>query len=250
MISKLHSALGVLASLGLAGVVACGNAMGGETSTDEQSWSTPDSGVAPQGDACVPTATFQITDCSPGQIVAILRAVNTAELRVAVVAQRTTSNADVRAFATTIINDDTNLDRQLTAFLDTSGLTAIESDISLQITGRADGARASLQTSRQFDRDFIAGMVIDHVTALGLLEHVVILSQPQGNLVQLSTLLASATVTVKQHVQLAFQLETRLIGACGTHVVVTPPPPVDAGADCATVHDAAVVPSIDSGTIR
>jgi putative membrane protein len=240
MIRKVYSSILIATSVGLASVAACGNAPGGVGSSsageqrDSGAGTSADAmaaaNVAEGGDASASTnhcTSVRITDCSTGQIVAIAEALNTAEIDEANLALSLSSNASIKAFANQMVQDHTSLARAIATWLDTSGTQPVPGDISETIAASARTDLTTLRRSSQFDRDYSAHQVIDHVKTLGFFEHVLIVNPQQtsgqgvanaqaGSSAALAALFASARGAIAGHLQMAFALEQQVVGACGT----------------------------------
>jgi predicted outer membrane protein len=266
MIRKLHTGILLAASAGLAGAMACGANAPADTSEsparqqqDASADAASSANLVDGGDAAESGCSLlQITDCSTGQIVAIAQALNTAEIDDANLAIGLTSNPDVRSLANRILTDHTNVDRLLSAWLDASRAVPVASDISNEISRSAANELATLRRSSEFDRDFVAHEVVEHVTALGFFEHVLLVGQQlpgfqivadaqPGSNAALATLLATARIAIQTHLQLAFVTEQQIVGACGTGRN-DGGAAADAGngADAGNSGDAAVPPGLDA----
>ena len=93
----------------------------------------------------------------------------------------------------------------------------------LQAGGKAE--LAALDASKQFDRDYTADSVIDHTTAWGFFNTLAVPGAvavtttpppPAGSTAAFEVLLANAKVVFSQHLQMAYALESEVVGACGT----------------------------------
>ncbi|HZU83990.1 MAG TPA: DUF4142 domain-containing protein [Polyangiaceae bacterium] len=220
------------ASTGAALVAACS----GNSSTDGTVSSSPvqsdagsdafasgnESDADAGSSACRP---FSLTECSPGQAAAIAQALDRSEIDAANLALGRSSDPDTIAFAKMMIQDHTNLESQLNAWLEASSTQPVSNDIAEHITMTSASQLSILGQSTQFDRDYAAAQVADHVTALGFFEHV--LPPPPseqdagadaapGSIAALAQLVMQGQTTIRNHLEMAFALERRVVGVCGT----------------------------------
>lgn len=195
------------------------------------------------------SAGFQATECSPAQVAGILEALNKEAIHGAKLAEKNAKSEDVRAYAKEALAYHKNLKKQLNEWLDAAGIEPAKTDIAtrLKATGKED--LESLRESKHFDRDYAAHAVIHHAKSVGLLESLAIpgakpadagaasapgtpSGQPSekgaeakpttpseapkaGSADALVSLVKKTCADMRQHEKKAYELESKVRGACG-----------------------------------
>jgi predicted outer membrane protein len=197
-----------------------------------------------------------VSECSPAQVAGILNALNKSAIDSAKLALSKSQNDEVREFAEKAIDAHTKLEKKLTDSLDAAGITPIDSDIAYELTTGAKREMDALRSSDQFDRDYAAHEVLAHAKAIGLIDALATghesgaagkagepgntgsMGTPGPNAAPGSTatppgatatpsetpktpdalpsIIAKAREMIRHHAKEAFELESEVVGACGT----------------------------------
>ncbi len=189
----------------------------------------------------------QITDCSLAEYVGILTAFNAAQISTAQLALSVSQSADVRAFAQQMLTDEQNLSTQLSTWMTQATVTPVDSEISVDIKLTSQELLVLLRGDESFDRDFVVGEIGAHWMMSGFFQSMAFAqdfdSSPgggpspshegnPGGKGQFIEIIESAMHAVQVHLNLAFQVESKLVGVCGVAPAVVVPPDAGSSSDC------------------
>ncbi|XYH98043.1 DUF4142 domain-containing protein [Sorangium sp. So ce1128] len=174
----------------------------------------------PSTDAQTGTQTGTTTSTTPSappeapltdeQIVAVLDAANKKEIDEAQLAQTKAKNKDVKAYARVITQHHTEAKAKQAKLVKKLGITAADSDKSKQLTDETQQAVTQLKALQgaDFDQQFVATMVKDHLTTLELLDRRIL---PNAKNAELKTLIESdLRPTIEKHLKDAEALAQKL----------------------------------------
>ncbi|HEX8792283.1 MAG TPA: DUF4142 domain-containing protein, partial [Polyangiaceae bacterium] len=189
----------------------------------------------------------RITDCNLPEYVGILTAFNAAQISTAQLALSVSQNLDVRAFAQQMLTDEQNLATQLSTFMTQATVTPVQSEISTDITLTSQALLAQLRGDENFDRDFVVGEIGAHWMLSGFFQTMAFSQDftpspggvpspthpsPGGGEGLFVEIIASAMHAVQVHLNLAFQVESKLVGMCGVAPAVVVTPDAGSPSDC------------------
>jgi putative membrane protein len=119
------------------------------------------------------------------------------------------SNAEVKQFAQTMINDHNGVNKEAAALAQRLGVTPADNTTSQQLKSDADRMKAELATKSgaEYDRAYIANEVVYHQAVLNALDQTLI---PGAQNAELKALLEKVRPAVAAHLQMAQQLQTKL----------------------------------------
>lgn len=238
MIGRIRNAAVVCAAAALA-TTACGTQ--GNEPTDSLGTSSADwtrGNPAPNPLHHVLPQPAQITDCNLGEYVGILTAFNSAQIGTAQLALSVSQNVDVRAFAQQMLTDEQNLATQLSTWMTQANVTPIDSEISVDIKLTSQALLVQLRGDENFDRDFVVGEIGAHWMLSGFFQTMAFSqdfsssASHEGSKGQFVEIVESAMHAVQVHLNLAFQVESKLVGMCGVAPAVVVPPDAGAASDC------------------
>ncbi len=134
---------------------------------------------------------------------------NTIDIEAGEVAKTKAANAEVKAFAQTMISDHTSVNQQAAALAQKLGVTPADNAVSQQLKTEADAAKADLATKSgaEFDRAYIAREVAYHQGVLDALDQTLI---PGTQNAELKAFLEKVRPAIAAHLQMAQQLQTKL----------------------------------------
>ena len=220
------SAAAVALAVSLPACGTQGNEPTGSLSTSSADWTrgNPDPNRLPH--ALPQQFPTRIADCSPAEYVGILAAFNTGQINAAQLALSVSQNVDVRAFAQQMLVDEQNLAARLSAFLTLATVTPVESQIATDITLTSQAWQAQLRSDENFDRDFVVGEIGAHWMLSGFFQTMALPPEQLGEIV------GSAMHAVQVHLNIAFQVESKLVGMCGVAPAVVVTPDAGSPSDC------------------
>ena len=190
-----------LLTLLVAGAAACG-ADDAEPEVEAASEVAP----APAAPAAAPAA---LTD---PQIAHVAVTANTIDVETGRLAESRSQNAEVRAFAQTMITDHTAVNEQAAALAQRLGVTPEENEVSRSLKSGAEAARTQLEPlqGEAFDRAYIDREVGYHQAVLDALDQTLI---PATTNEELRALLTQVRPAIAAHLDHARMLQTSLAGA-------------------------------------
>lgn len=195
----LNLCLSLLLALGLG--VSSGCSKSGEASEPQPG--------ASQGNEAPPapaTGTTPLTKLSDGQIAEILTTVDTGEIQQAKVALNKTSNADVRTFATQMVDEHTKAKEAGAQLVAQASLTPAESPISTNLRANSDKVieRLNAADAASFDQTYISAQVDQHAEVLKLIDDQLL---PGASETPLRDHLTTARGLVQRHLEHAQRLK-------------------------------------------
>jgi putative membrane protein len=161
---------------------------------------------APVAESPAPPAPPPLADAD---IAHIAVTANTIDIEAAEQAKQKSQNAEVKAFANTMIKDHTGVNQQAGALAQSLNLTPADNATSQQLKSQADAAKAELsaKTGADFDRAYIAREIAYHQAVLDALDQTLI---PNAQNAELKGLLEKVRPAVASHLQMAQQLQGKL----------------------------------------
>lgn len=138
-------------------------------------------------------------------IAGVFQTFNTAEVRSSELAATKASNAEVRAFAQTLVRDHNRSNQQLASILSNRNIQPQSSTASAEIQRAENNTYANLQTrtGSDFDRTFLDGEISHHRWIINQLDKNLI---PGAQDAQLKNYLNSVRATEAAHLQEAERL--------------------------------------------
>src|SRR5688572_13441746 len=178
----------------LLGVLGCG---GGDETADE---TVSDSVATP---APAPSA------LSDAEIAHVAVTANTIDIEAGELAKEKSQNAEVKAFAQTMITDHTGVNDEATKLVTKLGVTPADNGTSQSLKSDADQVKANLSTKAgaEFDREYMAREVAYHQAVLDALDRTLI---PGAQNAELKALLEKVRPAVAAHHQMAQALQAKL----------------------------------------
>ena len=124
-------------------------------------------------------------------------------------AMKKTKNAEVKAFAETMIRDHTAVNNKATALAKKLGMTPEASDTSksLKSDGEKEMAKLKAMHGAEFDKAYIDNEVAYHESVIGALENVLL---PNAKNAELKALLESGKPIFESHLEHAKTLQKSL----------------------------------------
>lgn len=259
------AASGAVLALGLAlCATACGSQGNDPTATSSADWSKGATSANPAQSFHHILPPIQITDCSMAEYVGIFSAFNTAQIDASQLALSVSKDSDVLSFAQQMLTDDEDLASRLSAWMTSQGVTAMDSEFTNDIKLVSDARLTQLRGDPNFDRDFVMGEIGGHWMLQGFFQSVGFAqdfssggmlagssgmpgsatdANANNGVKQLTpeqdfqAIILSATQLVQQHLALAFQVESKLVGMCGVAPAVVTVPDAGASDDAGSPSD-------------
>jgi len=152
--------------------------------------------------------------CSDGQIAAIVRASNQAEVDVSTAVIELLANDAAREVATMIIEDHTAALQQLDQLVQAGDIEPVENDVSKQIDVQADQAIEALSTlpPGELDRAYLAQQLLAHLQTISAGDHVLL---PSVKNPALAEMLRAIRPTLVQHTTEVTEAQADLGAQCG-----------------------------------
>lgn len=143
------------------------------------------------------------------QVAHVAVTANAIDVGMAQLAEKRTKNADVQAFAATMIRDHTAVNAQAAALAKRLGVTPLDNDVSKSLESGATAARAKLSplSGKAFDRAYIEREVGYHAAVLDALDKVLI---PDAQNAELKALLTNVRPAIAAHLEHAKSLQQKL----------------------------------------
>ena len=175
--------------------------------TDTAAVAAPAPAPAPAAAPAAPAGV--VTDA---QIAAIVLAANTVDSTAGALAQQKGTNAEVKQFGQTMVNDHGGVNKQAVALAGRLNLTPEENPTSRQLTQGGEQSRAQLNglSGAAFDRAYVDHEVEYHQTVLDAIDNTLI---PGAQNAELKKLLTDTRPAVAAHLQMAKGLQTKLQGS-------------------------------------
>jgi putative membrane protein len=153
-------------------------------------------------------AQIAVTVRSDANIMGVMHTSNLGEITAGTVASTKAADAEVKAFATQMVNDHTTLDAQGNALAASLAITPVLPDNQLPtlIAAESDTLNTT-PAGNSFDRVYMASQVRDHVRTLALIDASILIAQDA----QLRALLQNvARPSVAMHLQMAQTIQARI----------------------------------------
>jgi putative membrane protein len=194
-----RSALVVLLLIAVAGLSSCGKK---QETTENTTSNMPD--TAGQMSSMAPAMT-------DGNIVAVVKTANDADIDNGNAAKGITKNSKVRAFAEQMVTDHTSVNKQIDDLKGRLNINPEDNDASRNFKTMADAQRDSLKKLKgaEFDRAYIDAEIAVHQQVLDMLDNTLI---PSAQNADLKTLLQNARPTISAHLDHAKQVQAGLGG--------------------------------------
>lgn len=195
-------------TLTLAACFALAACSGGDNADADSLAMTGESGMAMGADTGMAMA-GGLTD---PQIIARISAINGQEIAAGKIAQEKAQNADVKSFATMMVNDHQAMQGQVDSLVTTLNITpnAAEPDSLQQALDEATQKLQSAAAGVDFDSTFMSMMVTGHEAALNMLNQAATSAQNA----ELRTLIQQGAIPkVQQHLDRAREIRGALGGA-------------------------------------
>jgi putative membrane protein len=159
--------------------------------------------------AAAPAPASAINDA---QIAAIVLAANTVDSTAGALAHQKGTNAEVKQFGQTMVNDHGGVNKQAVALAGRLHVTPEENPTSRQLTQGGEQSRGQLNglSGAAFDRAYIDHEVEYHQTVLDAIDQTLI---PGAQNADLKKLLTDTRPAVAAHLQMAKSIQTKLAGA-------------------------------------
>ena len=162
--------------------------------------------------ATVTTVHAQTSPAAPpndAQIAQIVLTANTVDVDYGKLAVKTTKNAEVKAFAETMIRDHTAVNEKAAVLAKKINLTPEESATSKSLKADGDKMLAKLKgmSGAEFDKAYVDNEVSYHDSVIGAIEKTLI---PNAKNAELKGLLESGMPIFKSHLEHAKQLQKTL----------------------------------------
>ena len=143
------------------------------------------------------------------QIAQIVLTADSVDVDYGNLAVKKTKNAQVKAFAETMIRDHTSVNNQATALAKKLGMTPEASDTSnsLKSDGEKEIAKLKAMHSAEFDKAYIDNEVTYHTSVIGALNTVLL---PNAKNAELKALLESGKPIFESHLEHAKTLQNSL----------------------------------------
>jgi predicted outer membrane protein len=143
-IRTIRTGLVLAASVGLTGILACSS--GAPESSPLGSHASPPSQGATEDKEHGAMPSHIAAMCSRGQTLAILHAMNSAEIDKLQYVSGVSQNPDVRDYAKRMLDDEKQLGERFSSWIEKSGTQPVDNDIAREITG---GAKRELDDLKQ-----------------------------------------------------------------------------------------------------
>lgn len=150
-------------------------------------------------------------DLSDPEVAHVAVTANAIDVRIAELAKVRTSQADVRAFAETMIRDHQAVNERAAALAGKLGVTPADNDVSRSLEEGAAAAMTELEglSGAAFDRAFMAREVAYHQAVLDALDGLLI---PTTSNDELRALLEQVRPVIAAHLEHARMLQTEVTG--------------------------------------
>lgn len=161
--------------------------------------------AAPES-AAAPAATGTVSDA---QIAAIVLAANAVDSTAGALAQQKGTNAEVKTFGQTMVNDHGAVNKQAVALAGRLNLTPEENPTSQQLTagGQQNVTALNALSGAAFDRAYIDHEVEYHQTVLDAIDQTLI---PNAQNADLKALLQQTRPAVAHHLEMAKGIQAKL----------------------------------------
>lgn len=156
-----------------------------------------------------PKAVSRTDRVSDANIAAIVVAANNADIAYANLALSKAQTPGVRAFAQTMINDHTGVNRNATDLVTRLGLTPVENSVSLDLRDNSEtmGDRLRDRDGMDFDKEYMDNELEYHSTLLKTMDDMLI---PSATNPELKTLLRNTRLAVTAHLEHAKAVRSAL----------------------------------------
>ena len=137
---------------------------------------------------------------SDANVAAILLAANNADIAYANMALAKASNPGVKAFAQTMVNDHSGVNKAVTDLVTRLSLTPVENSVSLDLRDNAEVIRDRLRDrdGTDFDREYIINEIEYHNSILKTMDDMLLPSALNG---ELRTLLRNTRLAITAHLE-------------------------------------------------
>ena len=158
--------------------------------------------------AAAPPAAPALSDA---EIAHVAVTANTIDIEAGEAAKAKSTNADVKAFAQTMITDHTGVNTEAAALAQKLGVTPLDNATSQSLRSGADAAKTELaaKSGADYDRAYAAREVAYHQAVLDALDQTLI---PATQNAELKALLEKVRPAIAAHLAMAQALQTKLGG--------------------------------------
>jgi putative membrane protein len=195
----------VISVLVLGVLGSCGQAKQGENQSENEGRAV----VTPQAPADTPSQPAPDTAMTDVNIEGIVITVDLIAIQDARLAQSTSNNDAVKAFAAQMIADHASVNAKVNEVASRIGMTARANDVSRQLTSDADAKRSTLRglTDGAFDNAYIKNEIDYQQAVIDLLDSTLI---PRARNVDLKGLLQSVRPSLVEHLNHANKVQASL----------------------------------------
>jgi len=157
--------------------------------------------------AIIPLA--QAQGPNDAQIAGIVVAANTVDINAGKLAEQTSSNKDVQAFARMMVNDHTSVNQNATALVKKLKVTPQDSDTarSLKAGGESNISKLKGLTGKDFDKAYVDNEVTYHQAVIDALDKTLI---PNARNAELKQTLVNVRPSFVAHLEHAKHLQSAL----------------------------------------
>ncbi len=192
----------------LALAAGCSKSNNGATASADTAMASPAAPAAPAAEApsAAPATTAALSD---PQIAMIALSANSGDSARGVLAQKTSTNPEVKAFGKMMVTDHGGLNKQAVALAKKLNVTPQQSAADSDLVSKVQSMTSELQgkTGKDFDKTYIDQEVQIHQLVLDDLDKTLI---PAAQNAQLKSLLQTARGGVQAHLQKAQALQAKL----------------------------------------
>lgn len=154
-------------------------------------------------------AALPAQDLSDPEVAHVAVTANAIDVDLAKLALERSRSDEVKAFASTMVQDHTGVNEQAEVLASRLGVTPVPNDVSASLQKSADEARAKLSglSGAAFDRAYMAREVEYHQAVLDALDDLLV---PTTENVELKSLLRTARGAIAAHLQRARAIQASL----------------------------------------